>query len=147
MGLQFMPITVSEIAEQVGRGDDNRFIERLHYWTRERLLLPLGKRHPGTGKRRVYAESAVQHARFLNAMTEARVSIEDQQRAMKVIREREQQTPDLWPLKEEHDVWLVIETYQGKSTPYFVEGSYTIPPNIESVHGFNLTKLTRATNG
>jgi DNA-binding transcriptional MerR regulator len=139
-----MPITASEIAEQIGHGASNKsFIERLNYWTRERLLLPLGKRHPGSGKHRVYAESAVEHVKILNAMTEARVPIEDQRRAMKTIQEQEQQTPDLWPrLKEEKpDRWLVIETYQGRSRYYFHEGPYTVHPDIESVHAFNLTKL------
>ena len=138
-----MPITVSEIAERTGHGaSDQRFIERLHYWTRERLLLPLGKRYPGTGKRRVYSESAVEHARFLNAMTEARVPIEDQRRVMKAIQEREQRTPDFWPrLKEQPDLFLAIETYQGRSKPYFHEGSYTFDPQFERAIVFNLTKL------
>jgi hypothetical protein len=34
---------------------------------------------------------------------------------------------------------LVIETHQGKSTPYFV-GGYTIDPRIERVIVFSLTE-------
>ena len=64
---------------------------------------------------------------------------------MKVVHERQQQRerPDLWPqLKEKQpDLWLVIETYRGKSKPYFVEGSYTLDPRIERVTAFSLTEI------
>jgi DNA-binding transcriptional MerR regulator len=142
-----MPMTVSEIAERTGHGaskaSNKSFIERLHYWTRERLLLPIGKRYPGTGRRRLYPDTALQEAVILNAMMERGVPVEGQRHVMKVMREWRQQNPDLWPrLKEKQpDLLLVIETYQGRSRPYFHEGPYTTHPDIESVHVFNLTKL------
>jgi DNA-binding transcriptional MerR regulator len=138
-----MSVTVSEIAELTRHGassaSNKSFIERLHYWTRERLLLPLGKRNPGTGRRRLYPDTAVQQAVILNAMMERGVLIEDQRRAMKVVQEWQQQTPDL---KEKHDLHLVIETYQGRSKkPYFHDGPFTTHPDVEHTHIFNLTKL------
>jgi DNA-binding transcriptional MerR regulator len=141
-----MPMTVSEIAERTGHGasktSNKSFIERLHYWTRERLLLPLGKRHPGTGRRRLYPDTAVQEALILNAMMEAGVSVEAQRAVMKKLYEMLRQTPDFWPrLKEQQlDRLLVIETHRGKSTPYFV-GGYTIDPRIERVTVFSLTEI------
>jgi DNA-binding transcriptional MerR regulator len=142
-----MPMTVSEIAERTGHGaskaSNKSFIERLHYWTRERLLLPIGKRHPGTGRRRLYPDTADREALILNEMMEAGVSVEDQRRVMKAVHERQQQTPDLWPrLKEQQPtLYLVIETYQGRSRPYFCEGSYTTDPRITRVIAFNLTDM------
>jgi DNA-binding transcriptional MerR regulator len=124
-----MPISVSEIAERTGHGaskaSNRSFIERLHYWTRERLLLPTGKRYPGSGKRRLYPVSALQEALLLNVMLEAGVSVEDQRTAMKVLREQPQRTPGHWP-----EPFLVIETHQGKSKLYFT-GGYTADPRIE----------------
>jgi DNA-binding transcriptional MerR regulator len=134
-----MPITVSEIAERTGHGashaSNQSFIERLHYWTRERLLLPIGKRHPGTGRRRVYPDTAAQEALILNAMMERGVPVEDQRKVMKVLHEQPQRTPNSWP-----DRLLVIETHQGKSKPYFV-GGYTIDHRIECVTVFSLTEI------
>jgi len=147
--LQAMPITVSELAEQTGHGaskaSNKSFIERLHYWTRERLLLPIGKRYPGTGRRRLYPDTARQEALILNAMMEAGVPIEAQRTVMKKLHEMLRQTPDLWPrLKEQQlDRLLVIETHQGKSTPYFV-GGYTIDPRIERVIVFSLIETFSA---
>jgi DNA-binding transcriptional MerR regulator len=135
-----MPITVSEIAERTGHGaSNNRFIERLHYWTRERLLLPIGKRSPGTGKRRVYAESAVHEALILDEMMKASVSVEDQRKVMKVVQQRQQQTPGLWP--QTSDLLLVIETYLGRSKPYFTGGKYTIHPDVDRTLVINLTRV------
>jgi DNA-binding transcriptional MerR regulator len=139
-GITVMPMTVSEIAEQTGHGaskaSNKSFIERLHYWTRERLLLPIGKRHPGTGRRRVYPDTALQEALILNAMMEAGVSVEDQRKVMKILREQQQRTPGLWP-----DPLLVIETYQGKSKPYFTGVGYEIDPRIERVVVFSLAEI------
>jgi DNA-binding transcriptional MerR regulator len=139
-----MPMTVSEIAERTGHGaSDNRFIERLHYWTRERLLLPIGKRNPGTGRRRLYPDTAHQDARILDAMLSAGVSVEDQQLVMKKFREmrQQQQTPDRW-----HDHYLVIERVPGRAQarPFFGEGSYTVrPADFERVNYFSLTNIFR----
>jgi DNA-binding transcriptional MerR regulator len=148
-----MPMTVSEIAERTGHGaskaSNKSFIERLHYWTRERLLLPIGKRHPGTGRRRLYPDTALQEAPILNAMMERGVPVEDQRRVMKVMREWQQQNPDLWPrLKEQQpDLLLVIEMYRGRAKPYFHEGPYTTHPDIESVQVFDLTEIFSKAGG
>jgi DNA-binding transcriptional MerR regulator len=132
-----MPLTVSEIAEQTGHGaskaSNKSFIERLHYWTRERLLLPIGKRNPGTGRRRLYPDTALHEALILNDMMEMGVPVEDQRRVMKVVHE--------WQRRMQPDLWLVIETYRGRSKPYFHEGPYTTHPDVRSAHVFNLTEI------
>lgn len=138
-----MPVTVSEIAERTGHGSDNRFIERLHYWTRERLLMPLGKRHPGTGKRRLYADSAVHNVAILNAMMEAQVPVAKQREVMKVVREDLERRMRSGA-KERPDLLLVIEKYpagQPQPQPYFHDGPYTTDPLAERTTTFNLTKL------
>jgi hypothetical protein len=140
-----MSITVREIAEQTGHGaSNNRFIERLHYWTRERLLLPIGKRNPGAGRRRVYADTAGQDALILNMMMEASVLVVEQHHVMRVVQEeRQKKKRDLgrWAKEAEPDLLLVIETYLGRSKPYFHEGPYTTHNLIERVIVFNITRL------
>jgi DNA-binding transcriptional MerR regulator len=138
-----MPLTVSEIAERTGHGGDNRFIERLHYWTRERLLLPTGKRNPGTGRRRRYPDTAWQDAVILNAMMEGGVSVEDQHRAMKIVREHIERgtRKDLWP-QGTPNLFLAIEKLPGlPGRPYFHEGQYTMDGRFERVNVFNLTTI------
>jgi hypothetical protein len=138
-----MPITVREIAERTGHGASNRFIERLHYWTRERLLVPMGKRNPGTGKRRVYADSAVHDAVILNAMMEAAVPVAAQRLMMGVVR----QERDLGRRVKEAEsgiyFFLGIATFQGgHSTPYFHEGpDFVVEGGAERTTVFNLSRL------
>jgi hypothetical protein len=45
-------------------------IERVRHWTKSGLLITAGAAHPGSGKRRTYAETAVGEALLLNAMAE-----------------------------------------------------------------------------
>src|SRR6478672_1164102 len=65
--------SVSEIAEKIRRpGEDLRVVgDRIRNWTREGLLDPEGEKHPGTGRKRVYPESALLDAVLLEILTEA----------------------------------------------------------------------------
>jgi len=49
--------------------------DRVRHWTREGLLSPAGEKNPGTGRARLYDESAVRKARVLNSLTECGVTI------------------------------------------------------------------------
>jgi hypothetical protein len=136
-----MPITTSELAERTGHdAADKKFLERLQYWTRERLLLPIGKRHPGTGRRRHFHESAVGHARLLNAMMN-RVPLEVQHMAMGNVRQEQLLGQKV---KSGADFWLVIETLAGHSHLYFTDDlkkELSSGRIVDDIHAFNLTRL------
>jgi DNA-binding transcriptional MerR regulator len=138
-----MPITVREIAERTGHAGSKPFIERLHYWTREGLLKPVGERSPGKGKRVTYPDTAVQHALILGAMMERGVSVEDQRRAMKIVREdlALRMRPDLWPQKT--GLLLIIEKFSETQTKvrFHDEGPYMFDKRFEYVAIFNLNKM------
>jgi hypothetical protein len=65
-------ITVSEIAERIRREDEDltTVVDRLRNWTKEGLLQPLGKKNPGTGRKRRYPETAIIDALVLSFLTE-----------------------------------------------------------------------------
>jgi hypothetical protein len=65
--------SVSEIAERIGRpGEDMRVVgDRIRNWTREGLLDPVGMKNPGTGRSRLYPETALFDALVLTVITEA----------------------------------------------------------------------------
>ena len=44
--------------------------DRIRHWTREGLLSPAGEKNPGTGRARLYDETAFRKARVLNSLTE-----------------------------------------------------------------------------
>jgi DNA-binding transcriptional MerR regulator len=134
--------TARDIAKGTGHdASDNQFIERVHYWTREGLLVPVGEVNPGTGRRRFYPKTAFQEALILDAMMDRGVLVEDQRRVMRALRDRRRQTPNLWPQMKKERLFLAIETHQGKSKPYFHEGSYTMDPQFSDAIVFNLTDL------
>jgi DNA-binding transcriptional MerR regulator len=49
--------------------------ERVRLWTREGLLSPAGEKNPGTGRARLYDESAFRKARVLNSLTECGLTV------------------------------------------------------------------------
>ena len=143
-----MPMTVSEIADQVVQQGPSRetFIERVHYWTRERLISPVGKRNPGTGRHRVYPGSVIQDAVVLNAMADAGIPIAAQRLIMGTVRAERHLG---WRVKEEAksgiNFFLVIETYGNHSTPYFKEApEFKINDLADRTIVFNLTRLFAA---
>jgi DNA-binding transcriptional MerR regulator len=139
-----MPMTVSEIADRVVKQGPSRemFIERVHYWTRERLISPIGKRNPGTGKHRRYASSVVQDTVILNAMADVGIPIAKQHEIMKVVRRDLEQRMQPWA-KERPDLHLVIEKFTGlpQYKINFHDGPYTTHPDAEITIVFNLTRL------
>jgi DNA-binding transcriptional MerR regulator len=50
-------------------------IERIHHWTREGLLEPLGEKNPGRGRIRVYSDDVVYIARALNELADFGVGV------------------------------------------------------------------------
>ncbi|MDR3485257.1 MAG: MerR family transcriptional regulator [Bradyrhizobium sp.] len=81
-----MPLTVSEIADRITApgADKAVIVERLQHWTRERLLTPIGERNPGTGRRRLYDDSALDVAAILNALANQGLHIGKQRHLMMV---------------------------------------------------------------
>jgi DNA-binding transcriptional MerR regulator len=65
-------LTVRELAERVRDPDEDLdvVVNRLRSWTKEGLLDPEGERNPGTGRKRLYPETAVIDAMALNLLTE-----------------------------------------------------------------------------
>jgi hypothetical protein len=68
--------TVGEIAALLVIGPDPggakaaSITARIRHWTRERLLVPVGVRNPGTGRHRHYDEWSVVDAALLNALAD-----------------------------------------------------------------------------
>ena len=120
-------------------GSKAALIQRVRHWTRERLILPLGERHPGTGRHRVYGDAAVQYALILGALADDwcadRQAAGDHENGARGARAISQaaggrRSP------------LVIETYPwGPAQPYFHEGRYTTDGRAERTTVLNLTRL------
>jgi DNA-binding transcriptional MerR regulator len=49
--------------------------DRVRHWTREGLISPAGEKNPGTGRARLYDESAVRKALVLNSLTEVGLTV------------------------------------------------------------------------
>jgi DNA-binding transcriptional MerR regulator len=83
-----MPVTftVSEIADRIQQPGQDRaaVVERIRHWTREGLLAPIGERNPGTGRDRIYPETALLNAVLLNAMADRGLQISVMRQAMAV---------------------------------------------------------------
>jgi DNA-binding transcriptional MerR regulator len=61
-------------------------IERIHHWTREGLLEPLGEKNPGRGRIRVYSDDAIYTASALNELADFGVSVAVMRAALPHIR-------------------------------------------------------------
>jgi hypothetical protein len=70
-----LTVTVSQIAERIwspeGKLTKPKVIDRLRNWTKEGLLVPVGDKNPGTGRRRLYPPGAVADALLLTVLTDA----------------------------------------------------------------------------
>jgi len=85
--------------------------DRVRHWTREGLLSPAGDKNPGTGRARLYDESAVRKARALNSLTECGVTI----RSLHVISDFLDNKADEWLTKTAGSsdlVYLVIQKFR-----------------------------------
>lgn len=79
--------TSKEIAARIARTDDESkpAFERVSHWTREGLLKPYGDEHPGTGRKREYAEEEMKKARLLNALADFGVGIKTMKRVVQEV--------------------------------------------------------------
>jgi DNA-binding transcriptional MerR regulator len=70
-------LTASGIAEALRQiaPDTAGTVQKVRYWTREEVLLPVAQGHAGTGKHRRYAESAAFDAAVLFAAARAGLNI------------------------------------------------------------------------
>jgi DNA-binding transcriptional MerR regulator len=81
--------------------------ERVRHWTREGLLSPVGEKNPGTGRARLYDESAFRKARVLNSLTESGVTV----RNLRVISNFLDTKAAEWMTKTD-PVYLVIQKFR-----------------------------------
>jgi hypothetical protein len=92
--------------------DQRLMFDRVRHWTREGLLSPAGAKNPGTGRARLYDESAVRKARVLNSLTECGVTV----RNLHVISNFLDSKAAEWLTKTAgyYDlVYLVIQKFRG----------------------------------
>lgn len=66
------PLTARELGETIVSPDRElqQAIERIHHWTREGLLTPIGEKNPGRGRVRFYSREAIVPARILNTLAD-----------------------------------------------------------------------------
>jgi hypothetical protein len=66
-------LTARDIAQRIQRpGEQLRAAtDRLRNWTKEGLIKPVGDLHPGTGRKKRYAQSAVRRAMLLQIFSDA----------------------------------------------------------------------------
>jgi DNA-binding transcriptional MerR regulator len=136
-----MPLTVSEIAERIAKPGASKaaLIERIRHWTRERLISPIGKRSPGTGRHRVYDESVLEDAVVLNAMADMGLQVGLQRTVLKLVRHEK----TAWREKAKRGVSLFLEIDtlpDGQRFPHLHEGAW-VSPDAEHAIVFNLTRL------
>jgi DNA-binding transcriptional MerR regulator len=135
-------MTIGQIAERVGI-PGKTFHERLRYWTREGLLIPISERYPGIGKRRRYADSAVEHALILNQMMDIGLSTAMQSLAMEAVHQEQYLGRWVRGAKPGINFFLVIDTDQdGHSQAYLHAGSaFTTSDRAERTVIIDLTKI------
>jgi DNA-binding transcriptional MerR regulator len=136
-----MAMTVSEMADRAAKrgADRTTFIERVRHWTRERLLKPLGQRHPGRGRHRAYSDSALEDALLLNAMTNLGIQIEIQRTALLLAHDAKKDWRE--KAKQGVDVFLEIDVMpDGQIFPHSHNRNW-INPAAEYAIIFNLTRV------
>jgi DNA-binding transcriptional MerR regulator len=83
--------------------------ERVRHWTQEGLLSPAGEKNPGTGRARLYDESALRKARVLNSLTECGVTV----RNLRLISNFLDAKAAEWLTKTSSDLaYLVIQKFR-----------------------------------
>jgi DNA-binding transcriptional MerR regulator len=139
-----MALTVSEIAERIAKGGAAKraLIRRLRHWTKEGLLKPIGKRHPGTGSHREYYDWALEDAVLLNAMADLGLQVDIMRTALAVA----SQIRSDWgkaKTKEEGPPFLQIDLaspLQREVVPRLHFGNF-IGFGFETAIVFDLTRL------
>jgi hypothetical protein len=136
-----MPKTVREIAQQVKPGasetERDALVERIAHWTRERLLAPLGRQNPGTGRHRRYSDAAVIDVMILDAMANLSVPIETMR--FTLFQVRESLRTGEWREKP----FLEIDQFPGGQVSVYLTSADALmkPLAIEGAHIFDLRNL------
>jgi DNA-binding transcriptional MerR regulator len=137
-----MPFTVGELVERIAkRGQSKAALnERIRHWTRERLLSPIGKRNPGTGRHRTYHDTALLDAALLNELADMGLQIGTMRKALAAAQQL-------------HTEWGKAKAKQGKRCFLAIYFPTDIPPHLhfgdgnpldtdfESLITFDLTRL------
>ena len=100
--------TSSARTNAAAAAEQDRMFERMRHWTREGLLSPAGEKNPGTGRSRLYDESAFRKARVLNSLTECGVTV----RNLHVISDFLDSNAAEWLTKTDDRVYLVIQKFR-----------------------------------
>jgi DNA-binding transcriptional MerR regulator len=118
-----MALTVADIAELIRRPDADKaaVIERVRSWTKEGLLEPAGDRNPGTGRPRLYDESAAYDAAILNAMADLGLHV-GQQRYFMVLQNLALEARTKWA-QGKRNLYLEIADH-GRPNPQ--GGTHTV---------------------
>jgi DNA-binding transcriptional MerR regulator len=137
-----MPLTVSHIADRVAKPGTNKaaLVERIRHWTRERLISPVGKRNPGTGRHRVYDESVLEDVLILNAMADLGLQVELQRI---VVRLGQHARTDWGKRKTEQGtpLYLYIDIFPHRAPLPRLAYREDVNPEAEMAIVFNLTEL------
>jgi DNA-binding transcriptional MerR regulator len=137
-----MALTVSEIADRIAKGSAAKraLIRRLRHWTREGLLKPTGKKHPGTGSHRTYEDWAVEDAALLNAMADFGLPIDTMRKALP----QAQSTRSEWgKAKSEQGKRFFISIYFPTDIPPYLHhgDGNLLETEFETLIVFDLTQL------
>jgi hypothetical protein len=141
-------VTVREIADRIcRRGEDTvRLVDRIRKWTDLGLLVPIGKKSPGTGRHRLYAKSSVADALVLSILTDATglQAFEGPIGQMfKVLRNSLEVAPDGTPRLAKGDgLEKLINSTSGAGTKFLVLGlsrDSRVPPESMSIDAGNLS--------
>jgi hypothetical protein len=152
-----MPLTVSEITERLKPGasktERHALSERIAHWTRERLLVPVGRQNPGTGRARRYNDAAFVDVMALGAMADADVPIETMRLVIFMVREQLRTGEWRQEIEQGNSVYLEIDQFPGGQTATYlhngretlgIKQAYILPSGIEHAHIINLTRLFRS---
>jgi hypothetical protein len=146
-----MPLTVSQIANRIAAdgADKAALIERLRHWTREGLLAPSGDRNPGTGRRRLYEDSAVFDAAILNSLADSGFQLVQQRNLLVAMALYVQRAKQDWK-KGKRDPFLFLEIANfgdanpqgGTGAVFLHEGrADLIHPRADSSIVLNLSRI------
>lgn len=144
-------MTVSEITQKVQPGasetERTALAIRIAHWTRERLLAPIGRQNPGTGRHRRYNDDAVVDVQVLNAMANAGLQAEPMRETMRlaIFLVREARRTGEWREKAKQgiNIYLEIDRFPGGQLAAYIppDRERMLPSAVESATIINLTKL------
>jgi DNA-binding transcriptional MerR regulator len=141
-----MALTVADIAELIRRPDADKaaVVERIRGWTKEGLLSPAGDRNPGTGRPRLYEESAAYDAAILNAMADVGLHV-GQQRYFLVVLNLAQEAKTKWA-QGKRRLYLEVADFgrpnpQGQYHAVFLHERISMHSRAEASLTVNISRL------